>query len=207
MNEKQVVKEFCDQYCWLRVVRDEYYALYEGGPGRIELLKEVASGFFPRLSHMFVQYLELRICCLTDPPGRKGRKNLSVKYIIELIGAEESKRLGLDVLSDQIHAIRQYVVKGRNKGIAHLDCDALVSSKIFNEYPREVWDQFWESLGTFVDEVHMHCFGSIIGDVHSTGGAEDLVEALKKAVYFKDYFTQHPGLWTCALQNMRYKDA
>jgi hypothetical protein len=206
-EEKRIVKEFCCQYIWLRVLREDYYALYEKGPERIKLLQEVASHFFANLNYILVQSLELGICRLTDPPGRKGQKNLTVKYILELVGAAGSKKLGLDVLAKPILAIRAYIVKGRNKAIAHLDSDALISREIFNKYPREVWDRFWESLAKFVDEVHKHYFGTIVGDVRNSTGASDLVEALKRAVNWKDYFSDHTDLWASAVRDMRYRDA
>jgi hypothetical protein len=206
-NEKKIVKEFCGQYVWLRVVYDDYCALYEKGQERIELLKEIAWDFFARLNHILVEYMELRMCTLTDPPGPKRRKNVTVQYILELIGPEASKELGLDVLSKQILAIRPFIVKGRNKAIAHLDRNALVSKALFGEYPREVLDQFWQSVQQFVDKVHQYCFGSIIGDVINNRGATDIVPALKSAVHYKDYFSQHTDLWASEVRKMRYNDA
>ncbi|MBL7153527.1 MAG: hypothetical protein ISS79_07400 [Phycisphaerae bacterium] len=206
-DEKQAIKEFCSQYAWLRWVYDDYLALYEKGPERIQLLHEVAPHFFERLNRILVQHIELGICKLTDPPGRKGQKNLTIKYILELIGEKESKKLGLDVLAKSILVIRPYIIKGRNKAIAHLDRDALVSKSIFNQYPREVLDRFWESLREFVDKVRKHYFGSIIGEVIDNKGAIGLVGALKKGVHWKDYFSDHTDLCASAVREMRYKNA
>jgi hypothetical protein len=182
---KEVVMRFCEQYGLLRAVYDDYRALYEK-ESEHELLKKVAWTFFCRLSLVLVQYMELRMCALTDPPGTRAQKNLTVKYILELIGPEVSKELGLDVLSERVLAIRPYIIKGRNKAIAHLDREALLSRVVFGEYPRELWDQFWESLQQFVDKVHKHCFGSIRGDVRKSRGAEDLVLVLEQWADYKE---------------------
>ena len=204
---KEVVMRFCEQYGLLRAVYDDYRALYEK-ESEHELLKKVAWTFFCRLSLVLVQYMELRMCALTDPPGARAQKNLTVKYILELIGPEVSKELGLDVLSERVLAIRPYIVEGRNKAIAHLDKDALLSRVVIGKYPRDVLDQSWQSLQQFVDKVHQYYFGSIIGDVVSTRGAGNLVEALKRAVHNGDYCREHPDLLASfAMQKRRYKNA
>lgn len=206
-EEKQIIEAFCNQYIWLRVAFDEYHVLYEEGDERLELLQEVAQNFFGDLRNILVQYVVLNMCKFTDPAHFRQDDNLTVQYILELIGPKASKELGLDRLSEEIYAIRRYVIEARNKYIAHFDREVSASSKIVGAFPSEVGDSFWESIRKFVDTVHKHYFGSIIGDVINNKGASDLVAALKSAVHYKDYFSQHTDLWASEVQKKRYKDA
>jgi hypothetical protein len=206
-NKEKAVERFCEQYAWLRVVFDEYRILYEKGQPRCDLLDEVARNFFRNLNRILVEYVLLQISKLTDPPRSGEDDNLTVKYILKLVSAEDRKELGLDDLSVNIHSIRPYIREARNKLIAHLDTSTVLSRKTVGEIPEGVLNSFWNSLKEFVDRVHKHYFGGILGDVVNLTNAEDLVEALKRAVHYKDYFCRNPELELAELQKMRYKDA
>lgn len=206
-DKEKAVKRFCEQYAWLRVVFDEYRILYENGRPRCELLDEVARNFFRNLNRILVEYVLLDISKLTDPPRSGEDDNLTVKYILKLVNAEDRKELGLDDLSENIHSIRPYIREARNKLIAHLDTSTILSCKTVGEIPESVLNSFWNSLKEFVDRVHKHYFGRILGEVVNLTSAEDLVEALRRAVHYKDYFCRNPELALAELQKMRYKDA
>ena len=208
-EKKRIVQAFCDQYKWLRVVFDEYQVLYESGEERVRLLEDIARNFFGNLQNILVQYVLLNMCKFTDRTHFHQDDNLTVQYILEMVGSKVSKEMGLDKLAKEIYAIKPYIVEARNKRIAHFDREVLASSRIVGAFPRKVGDSFWESLRKFVDRVHDYYFGSIIGDVINNTGARDLVGALKKAVDYNDYFKQRENriLMLERRQKMRYKDA
>jgi len=206
-DEKKAIRGFCKQYAWLIVVFEDYRILYEGAPDRWKLLQEVAAEFFQKLNLILVQHILLNMSKLTDPAHSRQDDNLTVEYIVKLVGEEQSKELGLDELSGRIHAIRPYIKEARNKVVAHLDKNTLLSRKIVGEIPKSVLDSFWDNLRELVDRVHKHYFGRILGDVVNPTSAEDLVEALKRAVDWGDYFHKNPLLASDRLPKMRYKDA
>ena len=79
MNSQKVVKQFCDQCVWLRVVYNEYCILYDSGQARRELLDEVAKNFFGDLNDILIEHILLNICKLTDPARSRQDENLTVK--------------------------------------------------------------------------------------------------------------------------------
>lgn len=206
-HKQKIIKQFCKQYAWLKVVLDEYQVLFEGNQARCRLLNEVAQNFFGNLNYILVHYILLSMCKLTDPAHSMKKDNITVKYILKLVGEEDRKKLGLDELSKNIHSIGPYIREARNKVIAHHDKNTLLLQKTVGEIPKSVLDSFWDSLQKFVNKVHEYYCGQIVGDVVNLTGARDLVEALKKAVHFDDYFRDKDLLALDEMQKMRYKNA
>jgi len=208
-EKKRIVERFCEQCVWVRTLFNEFEILFEHSAKRLKLLEEVAHHFFFDLNRILLEYLVLNMCKLTDPPHSRSDDNLSVAYILELVGQKKSIELGLDEHSEKIHAIKEYIKPARHKVIAHLDKDASLSEKTWGEFPEKIGDSFWANLQTFVDKVHNLYFGDGIFplDAVNPSGAEDLIEALKRAVHFRDYFTEHTDLWASACRDMRYRDA
>jgi hypothetical protein len=47
MTTQEIVKEFCNQCCRIKIVYNEYCILYESGKkARLDLLNEIAQNFF-----------------------------------------------------------------------------------------------------------------------------------------------------------------
>ncbi|MHC4527996.1 MAG: AbiU2 domain-containing protein, partial [Planctomycetota bacterium] len=162
MTTQEIVKRFCDQCCWVKVVYNEYCILYESGKTmRHALLNEIAQNFFYQLQGILIDYLYLNICKLTDPPGCGKQKNLTVKYILERVDPQIQNELGLEELSERIHEFRNYIVDARRKLIAHLDVDAILSKKRLGAFPKTANEQFWADLQEFVNRIHRHYLDGI----------------------------------------------
>lgn len=208
MNAQDIVKRFCDQCVMLRVAYNEYCILYETSEARRDLLNEVAKNFFHDLQEILIQYILLNICKLTDPPHPRQSDNLTVVYILELVGTEAAKKLALDELSEKIHSFRIYIRDARHKIIAHLDKDTALSKGFLGAFPREANDAFWRDLQEFVNRVYDHYFGGPFPlDAVNMYNAEDLVDALKKSVHYDDYFKDKGRQKMEEGNRMRYKDA
>lgn len=197
VQDEEAVKAFINQCVWLRVVYNEYRALYKAGPSRLELLRGVAANFFDHLNRILVSHTLLGICKVTDPARRRCKnpksESLTVSYMLEVVGQEVAEQLGLDEVSKRIHSIRKYILPARNKILAHVDKDVVVSGERLGAFPTEVGDAFWSSLQEFVDKLNRHYFGGVFPlDAVNATGAEELVRALKKSVDWDDYFKDKP---------------
>lgn len=208
MNAQKIIKRFSEQCVWVRLVFNEYCILYESGQDRRELLDEVAKHFFRDLNKILVEYILLNMCKLTDRAHSRKDDNLTVKYILELVGPETAKQLGLDELSQSIHSVRPYILDARNKIIAHLDTETGLSKGVLGAFPRKIGDAFWRDLEEFVNRVNTHYFERPFPiNAVNMYNAQNLVQALKKAVHYDDCFRGKGRQKLEERNKMRYKDA
>ena len=208
MTKQKIVKRFCDQCCWIKIVYNEYCILYESGKiVRLDLLNKIAQNFFHDLQHILIDYLFLNICKLTDPAGCGKKKNLTVKYILEQVDPQVQNELGLEELSGKIHQFRDYIVNARRKLIAHLDVDTIFSKEKVGAFPKSAHEQFWADLQEFVNRIHRHYLDGIFPlDAVNTDNSEDLILALKKAAYFDQYFKNVLHSQLFEENHFRYRD-
>jgi len=148
------------------------------------------------------------MCKLTDPAHSFGRDNLTVEYMIELIGPEISEKLGLKEISKPILAIRPYLLDAGNRILAHPDKETLLGIGKLGAFPREVGDSFWIALNEFTDKIYRHYHnGPFVLDPVNMYNANDLVRALKKSVHYDDYFKGKGRQKLEEQDKMRFKDA
>ena len=102
MTTDKTVKRFCEHCRSIKIVFNEYIILYETNKVRRQLLGKVAQNFFSQLHDILIEYILLNMCKLTDPAHSHKRDNLTVEYMIELIGPEISEDLGLTEISKPI---------------------------------------------------------------------------------------------------------
>jgi len=165
--------------------------LFEDGADlRRELLQSVAPTFFKDMNLMLIEHLILQICKITDPEESLGRKNLTLKFLINNsdfsnapVESDRLKRLG-----DSMHAFRMKIVPARNRLIGHLDRHSVLDGKALGGADKNSWDQFWLDLQEFVHILHKHYIdphGLIyLNDIGHLSDADDLVEAIKASTYF-----------------------
>lgn len=179
-DKKEVVWQFFEDYRWLRQVWDEYYFLYETGEDHRNLLDEVAKNFFDDLQEIFIEYIQLNICKITDRARFGNFPNLTVKYILELVPETAEQRDHLEKLSVRINSFASCFRPARNKIIAHSDIGTRVSGKTLSASSKEAVDSFWTDLQEFVSKVSEHFFGRPWApDEVGIHNAKYLVEALK----------------------------
>src|SRR5271167_1753923 len=80
---KEDVQSFADSCVFLRSQWVHFTTLFEGSDLKRELLQTTAPTFFGDLHGLFVEHLVLHICRLTDGAQTMGRKNLTVKFLME----------------------------------------------------------------------------------------------------------------------------
>lgn len=158
-----------------------YQALFEGGNGNDQLLKESAAHFFRDLSDWLVQLIYLQMGRLTDPARSLKKQNLTVEHIVASL--EELELLNEEIvsISKSIDIFRKKIIPARNKAIAHLDLKAFRDVITHGEHEKSDAYMFHADLNKFTDEV-----GRVIGvgpldySVQSGGGdVFDLLRLLK----------------------------
>ena len=77
------MEAFRDSCVLLRSQWEHFITLFEGTELKRELLQTTAPTFFGDLHRLLVEHLVLHICRLTDNAQTMGRKNLTVKFLIE----------------------------------------------------------------------------------------------------------------------------
>jgi hypothetical protein len=80
---KEDVQAFTDSCVLLRSQWMHFQTLFEGSDLKRELLQTTASTFFNDLHRLFVEHFVQHICRLTDNTQTMGRKNLTIKFLIE----------------------------------------------------------------------------------------------------------------------------
>lgn len=208
-ERKEIIRCFCEQCSWVKTVYNEYCFLYESGELRRELLNKISSHFFRRLQEILIEYLILNICKLTDSANCGKENNLTVEYVLKQIEPEVQEKLQLKELSKNIHLFRGRIKDARHKLVAHLDVNTTLSDKRLGEFPEGEDKQFWKYVQEFVDKIHRYHFEGepFPLDLSPAYSAKDLLWALKKTVFFDQYFDNVYHAHLFEEKQFRYRDA
>lgn len=198
------VTAFCDFCVSLRSFWRHYQIVFEGTDLQRELLQGIAHTFFCDLNHLLIDHLVLRICQITDPETSMGRKNLTIKFILN--NSDFSTTPGeldkLRRLSESMHNFRAKIVPARNRLIGHLDRDSVLIGQPLGDADTSEWNQFWLDLQDFLQIVHKryvdpqgHFYLNSIGQLSD---ADSLVKALKESTYFHASLADRTFATRCA---------
>jgi hypothetical protein len=155
---KEDVEAFRDSCVLLRSQWEHFITLFEGTELKRELLQSTARTFFGDLHRLFVEHLVLHICRLTDSAQTMGRKNLTVKFLIEHSDFSSAPDIlkKLKRISADIDAFRELILPARNRFISHLDLEAVRLGDPLGAASTDKWKQFWADLQEFLDLMHQH---------------------------------------------------
>jgi AbiU2 len=201
----QDVEAFCNFCVSLRSLFRHYQILFEVGADlRCELLQSIAPTFFGDINHLFIEHMILQICKITDPEESFGRKNLTVRFLInnsDFSGAPgELDRL--KQLGDKMHAFRAKIVPARNRLIGHLDRHSVHDGKALGGADKGEWNQFWLDLQDLLHILHKHYIGRgghfYLNGVGYLSDADSLVKALKESIYFNALMGEKTMTQKCA---------
>lgn len=210
INRNILIQRFCEECVWVWSVREHFRELFEKGDERLNLLTEVADGFFKDLNTILSEYIILQICKITDPSHSArngGNKSLTVEYICGMDWPDETKA-ELKDLADEIAKFRKKVEKARNKVIAHADVKTYIQNIALGEFNQEDEEKFWEALQKFVDLVYDKTFsGPFPINATLSGDAISLIAMLKDAAYFDDLVKKDSKLLINRFRNDRYENA
>lgn len=187
---KEDVESFADSCVLLRSQWAHFMTLFEGSDLKRELLYTTAPTFFSDLNRLFVEHLVLHICRLTDEAQTMGRKNLTVKFLIEHSdwSSAPDTLAKLKPISDSIHRFRKRVLPARKWFIAHLDLSAVRLDQPLGAASNDEWKQFWLDLQDFVQLMFRHHVDpNSLFHLNGIGGMSDadrLLTALRNAKLF-----------------------
>jgi len=187
---KEDVESFADSCVLLRSQWAHFMTLFEGSDLKRELLYTTAPTFFADLNRLFVEHLVLHICRLTDEAQTMGRKNLTVKFLIEHSdwSSAPDTLAKLKPISDSIHRFRKRVLPARKRFIAHLDLSAVRLDQPLGAASNDDWKQFWLDLQDFVQLMFRHHVDpNSLFHLNGIGGMSDadrLLTALRNAKLF-----------------------
>jgi hypothetical protein len=114
---KEDVQSFTDSCVLLRAQWAHFQLLFEGSDLKRELLQTTAPTFFGDLHRLFVEHLVQHICRLSDHAQTMGRKNPTIKFLIEHSDFSNAPdtRDKLQGISNSIDRFRELIVKARNR--------------------------------------------------------------------------------------------
>ena len=187
---KEDVEAFADSCVLLRSQWAHFMTLFEGSDLKRELLYTTAPTFFGDLNRLFIEHLVVHICRLTDEAQTMGRKNLTVKFLVEHSdwSSAPDTLAKLKPISDSIHRFRKRVLPARKWFIAHLDLSAVRLDQPLGAASNDEWKQFWLDLQDFVQLMFRHHVDpNSLFHLNGIGGMSDadrLLTALKNAKLF-----------------------
>lgn len=182
-SAREVFLEFREQAIWLQTCYNIYRSLFESSEETSQLLRKAAHAFFGDINLVLVEYVQLQIGRLTDPPrGSGNRANLSVLHINELLAAEGRLTPAITSASDDMQRYRDIIVAGRNRIIAHADRDTMLAAAVLGMHTKSDVLKFFGSLYTYIDEVGIAVEeGPLdITNTASPGDVLDLLAVLKR---------------------------
>ena len=220
---KEIVEKFCAHVHWLVRVRHAYQVLFEDEqPSCRTLMERTASSFFADLNTILQEYLLLECAKITDPAASGDYENFTVAYLVEHICWPTKQLTALpdddkDILKEfkSLQAVtedfRSDIKRARDKFLAHLDKEAVLSGEPLGAFPEGKDQDFFDALQKLCNITHEACFGTIYGDMSPITGGDviNLRKTLECAVAFKAALSESSGqnktwLYSC-LEKARHE--
>ena len=202
---KEDVQAFANSCVLLRSQWMHFTALFEGSDLKRELLQSTAPTFFGDLNSLWIEHLVLHICRLTDEPQTMGRKNLTVKFLIEHSDWSDALDIlaKLKPISESIHNFRKRILPARKWFIAHLDLSAVRRQEPIGAASEAEWKQFWLDLQDFLQLMFQHHVDVdshfYLNGIAHMSDANSLLNAMRNAKLFEAVMSD-PEIVTRALR-------
>jgi hypothetical protein len=208
----EIVRKFCEHVHRLISDRYIYKVLFEDEqPSCQALMKKTASSFFVDLNRILQDYLLLECAKITDHATTGNDTNFTVDFLVQNIcwpnnNAILNKMTSLtdddkDILKElkSLQAVtegfRNYIKCARNKRLAHLDRETVLSGRPLGGFPEGEDKKFFDALQKMCNIVHEACFGTIYGEMMPTraGDVINLTRTLRCAVAFNVALSESSG--------------
>jgi hypothetical protein len=167
-----------------------YVTLFGTSEARVVLLNRASAGFFGSLQSVMWEDVLLHISRLTDrsESGRRGRQNLTISKLVQLIVSEE---IHAEVLkrSKVIHDAAAFCRDWRNRRIAHADFELAIGSAARSLEPasRKKVKNVIRLLDGFMNSINRYYQGSevLFDDMDSQADAEQLLYVIDDGLRFE----------------------
>jgi len=116
-----------NEAAWVHAKWKQYRQLYAVSPERIDLLNQAAGHFFGVIQESLLEDVILHLARLTDSPRSRGKSNLTIQVLPELI-IEEPLASDIKKLVSAALAACEYVQAWRKRRLAHRDLTLALAS-------------------------------------------------------------------------------
>jgi hypothetical protein len=174
-------------------------------------MTRAAPTFFGDLSKMFVEYMILQVCKITDP-AQDFRKNdnHTIAFLLKHydFSSDPATLQRLNQLDGRLQAFRQLLLPARNKLISHADREAIRAGQSLGGAPQSEWDEFWLNLQSMVGIIYEKVFGTPfhINGVAMLSDADGLLKALKHGACFDQLVHEGPPELTHRCADLAFSD-
>ncbi|MCA8987728.1 MAG: hypothetical protein KDA78_08825 [Planctomycetaceae bacterium] len=161
---KEVYEAIEDELIWLHGRWRLYRQLYGADQETLDLLNNSAPTFFGMLQFLWLDYVVLEICSLTDPPRSYGRDNLVLRQLYEMLDPQRDADLRRELrecgrsIDEACGKLRMI----RNRRIAHKDQRTALGayqSPILGVSRQDVEDAL-AAMRAYANNFRMHFLGS-----------------------------------------------
>ena len=163
-NTKKIVKSFCGQVHYLRIVRHMYRELFETEKSYF-LMEKTAPSFFAHLNKILHNYLLLEFAKISDPAKSSGNENFTVDNLLLSIDWPQNMKERLESQNNIIKEFRNYIQGARHKLLAHSDKETFLGQKQLGDFPEGKDEIFLKALEEICNITHEACFGNIYGSM------------------------------------------
>jgi len=209
IDYKLAITRFAEACRWTWCLSKQYRILFHGAEKRHELLNRSATHFFQDVMFTFQEAYVLQLCKLSEAGRTFGHRNLSARLFLDDPGLPLALRSRLEVLCSRLDTFRSILEPARNKIIGHADLPTALANQELGAFSEDDEASFWKDLQEVVHAVYEHHYGekAFITNVVMQGDADDLVEALKKAVIYDKLADEQPMESLDWLDKSDYRDA
>jgi hypothetical protein len=194
---ENIIQKFCDHVHWLVRVRHIYKVLFEDEqPSCQTLMERTAPSFFADLNRVLRGYLLLECAKITDPATTGKYENFTVDCLVQkIIWPNEDILKELKSLQGITENFSSNIKPARNKFLAHLDKEAVLSGEPLGAFPEGEDEKFFDALQRICNITHEACIGTIYGDMSPITGGDviNLRKTLECAVAFKEALSESSG--------------
>ena len=156
-------------------------------------MSRTANVFFSDLNRIFIEYLILQVCKVTDPAKDLRRNdNFTIAFLLRLydFSGEPTTLRRLSELDEKVQAFRVKLLPARNKVISHSDRDAIMANRALGGAPEDEWNEFWLNLQDLVCIIHEKIVGEPLWiNGFAMSNAHGLLKALRHSDCFDKLLT------------------
>ena len=127
---REIYETIENELTWLHGRWIMYRQLFGGDSETLALLNQSAPTFFGMLQFLWLDYVVLEICSLTDRPSTFGRENLVLKQLYEKLDRRKHPDLGRELIERdrEVEKTCGRLRTIRNRRIAHRDQHAALGA-------------------------------------------------------------------------------
>lgn len=189
VNPNEDIVIFADQCVFMRSIYLHSQILFETSTDEDKVrMSRAAPTFFGDINKMFIEYMILQVCKITDPARDRKNNNHTIAFLIQHydVNIAPTMMQRLVKLDGLLQAFRQKLLPARNKLISHSDRDAILVGQNLGVASQSEWDEFWLNLQEVVYIIHEEVLGApfYVNGAAQLSDADGLLKALKHGACF-----------------------